>query len=57
MIIAIIFSTISTFQVKFTFMQNEYLDGFDYMIVMSPVTVIMTLVQAWLLGVNILKIK
>ena len=57
MIIAVLFSTISTFQVKFAYMQNEHLNGFDYMVVMAPIIAIMTLIQAWYLGVNILKIK
>lgn len=57
MLIGVVLFALSTVFCKLAYMQNEYLTGFDYLIVRSTTLVIASLIQAGYLKVNILDIK
>ena len=57
MMLSVIFTSLSTFLVKFAYMENKELNGFDYMIAKTPIVILTTFVQAWMLKVNIFRVE
>ena len=55
--LSVIATSLSIFFAKFAYMENKALTGFDYMFTRTPIMILITLIQAWVLKVDIFKIE